>query len=121
MNRDEENVAQLCVQLHRKAAEYEEAVGNRARADVAYRQARAERILRALDSQDATSVAKAEVIADADPKISRLRLDHLITDGVCDGLTKSMIALRTRVDAGRTFAANQRQVDALMATSREVP
>lgn len=121
MNRDEETVAQLCRQLHSKSTEYEEAARNRAYADATYRQARAKRVLQARYDDGARSVAEAETMADADDKIAHLRLQHLIADGVCDGLTKSMSALRTRIDVGRSLLATQREADKLMATSREVP
>lgn len=120
MNRDEENVAQLCVQLHAKAGSYEEAAKDRARADVAYRQSRAQRILRAR-TDGARSIAEAETIADADQTIADLRLQHLVTEAIVDGLTKSMLALRSRIDVGRSLLSTQREADKLMATSREVP
>jgi hypothetical protein len=106
----EDNVAQLCLALHRKASEYEEATTRRAQADVEYRQARAKRILLAR-SEGAKSIAEAETVADADDAIAALRLQHLVTEGVCDGLTKSMIALRERIGFGRSRMANEREVD----------
>lgn len=122
MNPDvEQTVAQLCAQLHAKAQEFEEAAQNRARTDVLYRQARAERILRAQTSGEATSVARAEYTADADKAIAKLRFDYLVAEAVCEGLTKSMAALRTRIEFGRSRMSTERQADALMATSREVP
>lgn len=117
----EETVAALCQQLHTKALQFEETAQQRAEADVAYRQARAERILRAQVSGEATSVARAEYVADADKAIARLRLAYLSAEGVCEGLTKSMAALRTRIEFGRSRMSTERQADALMATSREVP
>lgn len=121
MNRDEETVASLCRQLHAKSLEYEEAARNRAQADVRYRQARAQRVLAAKYDEGARSIAEAETMADADQKIADLRLAHLVADGICDGLSKSMLALRTRIDVGRSLLATQREADKLMATSRSEP
>lgn len=106
----EDNVAQLCLALHRKASEYEDAAKQRAEADVAYRQSRAKRILRAR-SEGAKSIAEAETIADADDAIADLRLKHLVAEGICDGLVKSMIALRERIGFGRSRMANEREAD----------
>lgn len=116
----EQTISQLCLDLHHKASAYEGAAKDRAQADVAYRQARAQRVLRAR-VEGARSVAEAETIADADQVIADLRLKHLVAEGVCDGLTKTMIALRTRIDFGRSRMATEREADRLLATSREVP
>ena len=94
---------------------------NKAQADVAYRQARAQRVLAAKYDEGARSVAEAETMADADDKIAHLRLQFLVAEGVVDGLAKSMLALRTRIDVGRSLLATQREADRLLATSREAP
>lgn len=106
--------AQLCVDLDRKTREYEEIARARADAEVDFKAARARRILTAR-TEGAKSIAEAEIQALADPAIERLWRAHLIADGIADAATKSIFALRTRIEFGRSLISTERAVDLLHA------
>lgn len=113
-----ETVAQLCLDLHRKAEEYAEAARNRAVAEATYKAERAKRILRARADGE-KSIAAAQTVAEADDLIAELHLKYLIAEGSTDALTKGMIALRERINFGRSLMANEREADKLLATHGE--
>jgi K+/H+ antiporter YhaU regulatory subunit KhtT len=108
------NVALLCVELDRKANEYRDIATTRANAEVDYKAARARRRVQArIDG--AKSVAEAEMLTDADPSIEVLWRAHLIADAVADAAAKSLFALRTRIEFGRSVIATERAGDVFHA------
>lgn len=106
--------AQLCVDLDRKSREYETIARARADAEVDFKAARARRILTAR-AEGAKSIAEAEMQAAADPAIERLWRAHLIADGIADAAAKSIFALRTRIEFGRSLISTERAADLLSA------
>ncbi len=105
-------VAKLCIALDRKVHEYAELATTRAGAEVDFKVARAQRIMRAR-SDGAKSIAEAETTATADPAVESLWRAYLIADGSADACGKSMMALRTRIDYGRSVIATERAADSL--------
>lgn len=107
-------VAELCRHLDVKTQEYAEIAQRRAEAEAEYKAAKARRVLSAR-AEGAKSVAEAETIATADPTIAALHREHLIADGIADACQKSIWALRTRIEVGRSFISTERAADLLHA------
>ncbi|HXG72757.1 MAG TPA: hypothetical protein VNJ04_19305 [Gemmatimonadaceae bacterium] len=107
-------VAKLCIALDRKVHEYAELATARAGAEVDFKVARAQRIMRAR-SDGAKSIAEAETTATADPAVESLWRVYLIADGSADACGKSIGALRERIGFGRSLIATERAADSLHA------
>ncbi len=105
-------------QYQQSALEFENVLIAAAQAEAAYKSARARRILRALDSEDRMSHARAETIADADDEIAALYQHRLITQAKADAHRAQLNQLREQVQSGRTFAASERAVDQIHAEGR---
>lgn len=105
-------VADLCRQLDVKTHEYGEIAAQRAVAEAEYKAAKARRVLTAR-AEGARSIAEAETIATADTGIAVLHREHLIADAMADAAQKSIYALRTRIEVGRSFLATERAGDLL--------
>jgi CO/xanthine dehydrogenase Mo-binding subunit len=113
-----ETVGSLCLQLHAKANEYQAQAVARAHAEAEYKAAKAKRVLKAR-AEGEKAISAAQTVAEADDHIKDLHLKFLIAEGMTDALTKGMIALRERINYGRSLMATQREVDKLLATHGE--
>ena len=110
-----QNVAALCRELDVTVLRYAEELQRKAEAEAAFKTARAKRILKARADGDASSMALAETVAEADDVVSALRLDYLITESVAAATKERLAALRERIGFGRSVMTNDREADKLHA------
>lgn len=102
-----------------KAHEFADVLLEAAEAEAAYKSARAKRVLRAMDSEQRTSVAKAETIADADEEIAALHQHKLVAAAKADAHRAQLNQLREQVASGRTFASSEREIDKIHSEGRD--
>lgn len=86
-----------------------------AKAEAAYRVAKAKAVLAAKAGPERTSVAEAEARADADDNIANLLQERLIAAALADAHKAKLAQLREQVATGRTLAASERAVDVIHA------
>ena len=105
-----DNVSALCRQLDEAVRLYGEQLTKKAETDAEYRSARAKRVLKARNDGE-KAISGAELVADADDVIARLRLEYLIAEGMA-AATKSRLAMLTeRIGFGRSLMASDRESD----------
>lgn len=96
-------------------AEYGPLAVEAAKAEAAYRAAKAKAVLRAKAGPDRVSVAEAEARADADDEIADLYQRRLVTAALADAHRERLRQLREQVATGRTAVASEREADRLHA------
>ena len=109
------NVAALCRALDVTVVVYGEELQAKAKAEAAYKAARAKRILQARASGEASAISLAEVVADGDDSVADLRLAYLIAEGKASATKEKLAALRERIGFGRSVMTNEREADRLAA------
>lgn len=103
------STARLCQQLDAKVSQYEVLVRRRAQAEATYKAEKAKRTLAARPTTK--SNADAELIATSDDEVRDLHLAYLTADGEADACRMAILALRTRIEYGRSLIATEREAD----------
>lgn len=96
-------------------AEYGPLAVEAAKAEAAYRAAKAKAVLRAKAGPDRVSVAEAEARADADDEIADLYQRRLVAAALADAHKAKLAQLKEQVATGRTLAASEREADRIHA------
>ena len=105
--------SELSRELAQKVEEFRRLAAVRARAEADYRRGRAKATASARVS--AKSYADAELSATASDVVGDLHLAFLLADAEADACKLAVLALRTRIEWGRSVLTNEREADRVHA------
>lgn len=96
-----------------KADEYMDLAISAAQHESFYRKIKAQTMLKA--TAEGASAAKAEIIADADPQVSKACWDYKVTAATVDAAKAKLTQLREQIAVGRSMLVTDRELDKLHA------